>query len=87
MFEFANCEHLCAGKETIDELVTKHAGKNARVAADRLDFIGHNSLKQHGIKVVTGDSITEIARSIKSEDEIELMRWTIRVCEASMARV
>ena len=31
--------------------------------------------------------VTEIARSIKSEDEIELMRWTIRVCEAGMARV
>lgn len=116
MFEFANCEHLCAGIKTIDEvrtaigwmfmtngdqvnnrvnkwaseiaeLVIKHAGKNGRVAADRLDFIGHNALEEHGIKVVAGDSITEIARSIKSEDEIELMRWTIRVCEASMARV
>jgi Xaa-Pro aminopeptidase len=29
----------------------------------------------------------ERARSIKSLDEIELMRWTIRVCEAGMARI
>jgi Xaa-Pro aminopeptidase len=40
-----------------------------------------------GIEVVDAGPLTETARSIKSDDEIELMRWTIRVCEAGMARV
>lgn len=116
MFEFASCEHLCEGIETIDEvrtatgwmymtagdqvanrvkkwsdeiaaLISQHAGKNARLAADRLDFLGQAALERHGISVVAGDAITEEARSIKSAEEIELMRWTIRVCEASMARI
>ncbi len=29
--------------------------------------------------------MTEQARAIKSADELTLMRWTIRVCEAGMA--
>ena len=30
--------------------------------------------------------IVELARAIKSRSEIKLMRWTMRVCEAGMAR-
>jgi len=97
MFEFASCEHLCEGIETIDEvrtatgwmymttgdqvanrvkkwsdeiavLISQHAGKNARLAADRLDFLGQAALESHGITVVPGDAITEEARSIKSAE-------------------
>src|SRR5262249_15126821 len=32
-------------------------------------------------------ALTERARAIKSDEEIALMRWAIRVCEAGMARV
>ncbi|MFO0448289.1 MAG: M24 family metallopeptidase, partial [Pseudomonadota bacterium] len=39
------------------------------------------------LTLVEGQAMTERARLIKSPDEIELMRWTIRVCEAGMARV
>jgi len=45
------------------------------------------ALQQRGLEIVEGGQITERARSIKSADEIELMRWTIRVCEAGMARI
>jgi len=31
--------------------------------------------------------MTEHARAIKSADELDLMQWTIRVCEAGMARI
>ena len=41
----------------------------------------------HGIVLVDGAPVTEHARAIKSADEIALMRWTIRVCEAGMARI
>ena len=34
-----------------------------------------------------GTALTETARAIKSAEEIALMRWTIRVCEAGMARI
>lgn len=45
------------------------------------------ALSARGIDIVEAGQITEMARPIKSADEIELMRWTIRVCEAGMARI
>src|SRR5262249_6479540 len=42
---------------------------------------------ERGIKLLDGQALAERARSIKSADEIQLMRWTIHVCEAGMARM
>jgi Xaa-Pro dipeptidase len=71
----------------IGDCVRRHGGGNARLAIDRLDLEGHRALAREGITLVDGAPITEHARAIKSADEIELMRWTIRVCEAGMARI
>ena len=116
MFEFKGCQHLCDGREAIDEvrsavtwiylgagnripervalwsaeiddLLRQHGGGNRRLAIDKLEPAGLQALLGRGIEFVEGQEITELARAIKSEDEIELMRWTIRVCEAGMARI
>ena len=71
----------------ITDLIHTHAGPGARLAVDRLDIPGMVALERRGITVVDGTPLTEQARSIKSADEIELMRWTIRVGEAGMARM
>ncbi len=71
----------------IADLVREHGGGNRRVAIDRLDLEGLRALEKRGIAIIDGAPMTERARSIKSADEIELMRWTIRVCEAGMARI
>lgn len=63
------------------------AGKNRRLAVDKLEPMGVFALQQRGIDIVEGQELTERARAIKSADEVELMRWTIRVCEAGMARM
>jgi Xaa-Pro aminopeptidase len=68
-------------------LVKAHGGGNLRLAADRLDPLGANALTRLGIEVHDGSELTELARAIKSPEEIQLMRWTIRVCEAGMARI
>lgn len=73
--------------DEIAELVTRHGGGNRRIACDKLDGAGVHALQLRNLTYVEGTQITEIARSIKSADEIELMRWTIRVCEAGMARI
>jgi NAD(P)-dependent dehydrogenase (short-subunit alcohol dehydrogenase family) len=39
-----------------------------------------------GVTIVEGQELTEKARLIKSLEEIELMKWTIRVCERGMTR-
>lgn len=61
--------------------------KGARLAADKLDPHAAHALAERGITVVDGTPLTETARAIKSPEEIALMRWTIRVCEAGMARI
>ena len=78
---------MAAWADEIADLVRIHGGGNCRIACDRLDGAGAYALEARGLRYVEGSRITEAARSIKSEDEIELMRWTIRVCEAGMARV
>jgi Xaa-Pro dipeptidase len=71
----------------IGDLMHLHGGGNLRIASDRLELPGHHALAAIGLDVLDAGPITEIARSIKSPDEITLMRWTIRVCEAGMARI
>ncbi len=62
-------------------------GRAGRLAVDRIDPQAAHALGARGLLLSDGTEITEIARSIKSADEIQLMRWTIRVCEAGMARI
>ncbi|NOD88034.1 MULTISPECIES: Xaa-Pro peptidase family protein [unclassified Ruegeria] len=80
-----------AGVETwadeIADVLGQHGGGNKRFAADKLDGPGLHALQERGLTYVEGAELTERARSIKSPEEIELMRWTIRVCEAGMARI
>ena len=71
----------------IGDLMRQHGHGNRRIASDRMELPGHHALAALGLTVVDAGPITEIARSIKSPDEITLMRWTIRVCEAGMARI
>ena len=77
-------------KEWADEVadvVRQHGGGNMRLAVDKMEPGGVDALRAHGIEIVEGQELTEKARMIKSPDEIELMRWTIRVCEQGMWRM
>ena len=80
-------EKLACWAAEIADCMRKHGAGNRRLAIDHLDLDGHGALQRHGITLVDGGPITEHARAIKSADEIALMRWTIRVCEAGMARI
>ena len=80
-------ERLNAWADEIAAELRTHGGGNMRLAVDRMEPEGVAALTARGVQIIEGGQITEIARSIKSADEIELMRWTIRVCEAGMARI
>lgn len=73
--------------DEITELLRQYGGDNTRIAVDKLDASGLLALETKGATYVEGAELTERARSIKSAEEIEMMRWTIRVCEAGMARI
>ncbi len=73
-------------REIVAALREREAGP-LRLAVDKLDPPGADALRRLGVTLVEGQELTEQARLIKSAEEIELMRWTIRVCEAGMARM
>ena len=71
----------------IVELLQQHAGAGARLAVDKADFEGLELLQAQGLTLVEGHSLMEEARKIKSAAELELMRWTIAVCEKGIQRM
>lgn len=73
--------------DQIDATLRERAGRNRHLAVDKLEPLGTHALQAKGVTLVDGQALTETARSIKSADEIELARWTIRVAEAGMARM
>ncbi|MBB3318225.1 Xaa-Pro aminopeptidase [Rhizobium sp. BK181] len=75
-----------AWAEEIADTVRSHCS-NGRIGVDRLEPAPAHELQSHGFTLLDGQELAERARSIKSAEEIELMRWTIRVCEAGMARM
>lgn len=79
-------ERMKAWADEIAEIVRSHCPEG-RIAVDRLEPAPAAELLRRGFTLLDGQELPERARSIKSPDEIELMRWTIRVCEAGMARM
>jgi Xaa-Pro aminopeptidase len=73
--------------DEIAGLMAEHSGGNRRLAVDRMEGPGYVALAERQLVTLEGGAVMETARSIKSPDEIDLMRWTIRVCEAGMARI
>ena len=62
-------------------------GAAGRLAVDRATRRRRRAGGACGIELVEGRELTEHARSIKSADEIELMRWTVAVCDACIQRM
>lgn len=75
-----------AWADEIADVLATHGG-NCRLAVDRLEPAPAAELLKRGLALLDGQELVERARSIKSADEVELMRWTIRVCQAGMARM
>ncbi len=73
--------------DEIVALVRERGGSNMRLAVDKVEPLGVDALRKRGITLVEGQELAEQARKIKSAEELELMRWTVRVCEAGMARM
>ena len=80
-------ERVAAWADEVDDLMRRHGGGNRRLAIDKVEPMGLHALERRGIRFVDGQALTERARAIKSADEIDLMRWTIRVCQAGLARM
>ncbi len=69
----------------IADLVRSHGDGNYRLAVDKVDPLGTAGLEREGIELADGQEVMELARMIKSEDEIRAMRCAIAAAEAGMA--
>ena len=116
LFEFARCEHLSAGIDTIDEvriattvsyvaagdrleergrkwadeiadLMRQYGGGNKRIGLERFNFHAGLALADMGFEIVDAQRAVERARSIKSSDEIECIKWSLRVVEDAVAQM
>jgi Xaa-Pro aminopeptidase len=56
----------------------------SRLGVDTLDYYGFTALQNQGLRLVDADAPMEAARTIKSLDEIELLRQAAAVCEAAL---
>ncbi len=71
----------------IAAVLNNHAGSKRRLAVDRADQNGLQLLRQQGIELLEGQRLMEEARKIKSAEELQLIRWTMRVCEQGIQRM
>lgn len=71
--------------DSMGSLIVEHAGGNRRVAVDRLDPPGTLALAALGFDIRDGQEPCELARGIKSEDELACIVHSVAVCEAGMA--
>ncbi|MFC6668687.1 M24 family metallopeptidase [Marinobacterium aestuariivivens] len=71
----------------IVDLLRQHGGGNMRLAVDKMEPEGVPCLTGLGVELLQGQPLLEQARAIKSADELELIQWTIQVCERGIQRM
>lgn len=71
----------------IADLVRSHGGGNTRLAVDRLSYTGSSRLLQQGLSLHDGLEVMELARVIKSAEELVLMQCAIDVCEIGVGNM
>ncbi|MDH3688091.1 MAG: Xaa-Pro peptidase family protein [Gammaproteobacteria bacterium] len=70
--------------DEVADLINIYGSGNRRLAVDRCDPVGTHALLARGISIQDGQEVMELARSIKSPDEIAAMRCAIAACQAGM---
>jgi Xaa-Pro dipeptidase len=77
-------EHARSWAAEIADLVHANGGGNRRLAIDHVNPEGVEALEALGISVHEGQVVMEVARAIKSADEIKAMRCALATCETAM---
>ncbi len=77
-------EHAAKFASEVDDLLRTHAGKNRRLAVDRIEPVGLIALHKLGIETLQGQPVTEHARAIKGHDDANALRCAVHSCEIAM---
>ena len=77
-------EHANLFADQIMSLMAIHGGKNKRLAADKIENAGFAALTRKGVQLLDGQVLSEHARSIKNENEVNALRCAIHACERAV---
>lgn len=78
-------EHATQWAAEISDLLTEVCGNDAILGLDRADLLPLRALDRLGVRTVDAKGPLEHAKSIKSPEEIEIMRDSMRVCTDAIA--
>ena len=73
--------------DQVKEIMLEHAGSNRRLGVDKIESHGLRALEALGFDILEGQEITEHARKIKNNNELNAMRCAVAACEAAMAEL
>jgi len=73
--------------DEIADLLRSHGGGNMRLAVDRCDPMGANGLIARGVELHDAQEVCELARSIKSAEEIACLQLSMDVCDLGVERM
>jgi Xaa-Pro aminopeptidase len=71
----------------IVELLQRHAGQNRRLAVDRCEPWGAARLIAAGVRLFDAQAPIELARAIKTPQEIECLQLAVDVCDLAVDRM
>ena len=77
-------EHAAAFTQQITDLMATYAPGNKRLAVDKIETAGYAALLAAGVDVLEGQVLSEHARAIKNENELNAMRCAIHACEQAV---
>lgn len=73
-------EHARLWAEEIADLLHEVCGKDAVLGLDRADLLPLRELDRLGVRTVDAKGPLELAKSIKSPEEVEIIRNSMRIC-------
>ncbi len=71
--------------EILDAVGRPERGERVRIAVDRIDPYGTDALRSRGVDIVDGQEVVNLARVVKTPEEVEAMRRAVDACDAGIA--
>ncbi len=90
MYMFAGAEterNVARWSAELADLVATYGRGNTRLAIDRANPVAIEALQRAGLTLHNGEEVMELARAVKSPEEIIAMRCAIASCEAAVAEM
>jgi Xaa-Pro aminopeptidase len=68
-------------------MMTAHGGGNRRLAVDRCEPWGASKLAAAGLELIDAQPILEMARVVKTPEELKCLRLSMDVCDVAVERI